>query len=211
MELKKLTDIRGAGKWSLLAVVYALLTAGYLINKWEMWYAIPYILGFASVALVLGSEKIRPLSAILAAMVGVFSMIESGYISSFLPVQISGVEPIAILCLVCFVGILAVEGMGWGGSPSDKARFIVLAVLIPWFVWSFEWFRLRIVTNSPMPIEAILQHGSIMLLSLFESVKMVGVKNKYLDPLNIILVLLGCLGAFMTVAVLGWGLGLLPL
>ncbi|MGB9774729.1 MAG: hypothetical protein ACPL4I_12040 [Bacteroidota bacterium] len=212
MNLDKIADIRGAGKWALLAVVYALLAFAYLQGRWEIWYAVPYILGFASVAFVLTEEKPKLVTSLCAALIGVLSVVASGYSSTGAlgPGQIVQTQSIAVITVVLFAVLLVSEfGFIDIGGKSSATRYLVLAAFLAWAIWAFDYFRLRMLYGLPIPLETVLNHGSIMLLGVNEALKMVGVKYEYQDELSVLFALAACLGAVLLVASLGWGLGLL--
>jgi len=221
MKLEKLTDIWGAGKWLLLGVVYCVLTLVYLQGRWELYFAIPYTLGFLSVAIVLSEQKeqsewkVNPVTALCATLIGLLSVYVSGYASH------DGVsQTVAYTCICLFAILIAIETeLLKFGKPSSSAKYLVILAFAAWAVWAFDYFRLRMVWQTGIPFETALNHGGIMLLAANEALKLLGIKygvqkpgtSSLQDKLSVIFALAAVLGAFLLVAELGWGLGLIPL
>ena len=221
MKLEKLTDIWGAGKWLLLGVVYFVLTLVYLQGRWELYFAIPYTLGFLSVAIVLSEQKeqsewkVNPVTALCATLIGLLSVYVSGYAS-----HDGASQTVAYISIVIFIVLLGsefTEIFSEFDKESSLTKYLLLIALVAWAFWAFDYFRLRMVWQ--IPFETALNHGGIMLLAANESLKLLGIKYgiqkegipSLQDKLSVVFVLVTVLGAFLLVEGLGWGLGLIPL
>ncbi len=210
VELEKLTDIRGAGKWAMLSAVYLILALWFLWGRWELSYAIPYVLGFAAIAIVLSAEDDEPglIASLCAALIGLASVAISepiGGLQSSSAAWISG---------VLFVGLLLNEfKVVEVGGHQKVARYLLLVSFLAWFFWALNYFISRLVYWSGLtglPLETVLNHGGIMLLALNEALALLGIEYKNQNVVSVVFALVAILGAFLLVSQLGWGLHLLP-
>jgi len=204
-------DIKGAGKWALLSVVYLILALAFLWGRWEFAYAIPYILGFASVAIVLSSDEPELIAAMCAALIGLTSVAISEPISGLLASSAAWISGVLFAIL-----LLNEFGVFKEYSPysTKTAKYLVLVSFLAWFFWALNYFISRIIywptPTAGLPFETVLNHGGIMLLALNEALALLGIKYKNQEVVSVIFALIAILGAFLLVTQLGWGLHLLP-
>jgi len=202
MEIENIMDIRGAGKWALLVAAYLLLNVIYLSGRWEFWYAIPYIVGFASIAIASSERKPKFIQGLCAALIGLLSVaVSNGFIEAGLIVIVS--VALFMVLLLNETGLLRFKT-----SPISPNLLLLLAVF-SWALFSITYFGIRLTRGMPLPVGTILNHGAIILLSLNECLRLLNVKYEYQDMIGVASALLACLGAYLLVAELGWGLSVL--
>ena len=203
MDFEKMLDFKGAGKWTLLAATYFLLSLGFLFGRWEFYYGMLYAVAFASIAIVLSDPKPRLIESLCAAAAGVLSVIASGY------ANVEAVQGMLVLDFILFAFMFMDDQMMLT-KPSRNLKYLAVAAMLAMGFWAFDYFRLRLTSGAPLPLATILNHGGVMLLSLNEALKMAGAKYEYQEEVSVVSVAAAIIGAILLVVVEGWGLAIMP-
>lgn len=181
------------------------------INRFEFPYGLVYGLDFIVVGLVLGAQKPKVLTGLVAAALGFLVVISEA--SAWTALSVTTAEIITFLLF----GLVVVVEMGWiniGGQALKEAKYMSLITIFAWVAWPAMYFYNRLMSNGALPLtlETVTYHGGIMafaavdLITFFGAWKILGKRYPYV---RLLLFLVGVFGAYLTVGVAGWGLSLI--
>jgi len=191
--------------WIILGVITFLLNLIAVgIERWEFPYGMVYALGFLAVGLTLNIAEPSLITALSSTIIGMLAT----WIQISLAYYTEAQTYAAISMALLFIAIL---GELFSLIRTPTAKYAAIASLLSWFLFPATYFYQRITLNMPLPIETILYHGGVMLLSLIDAIALMGaLKFEQTKEIRLITAIAAIIGATLLTVVLGWGLQIYP-